>query len=126
MNSNELNLLGDRLTLMIKQSSWFPYKSGKLKFEATQGRMLDESTYRIKFDSSVAPYVVYLEEGTGPHDIYPVNKKFLKFNVGGKTIFSKHVRHPGSTKHQGFIKNKTINTIVNYISSVYGGNVEVV
>lgn len=125
MREFNLNKLGDELTLMIKKASWFPFKSGHLRHDATQGAMYTATTYRIHFDSSIAPYVTYLEEGTGPHDIFPVNKRFLKFTKDGKTIFSKHVHHPGSTKHKGFISNKAVNSIVNYIATIYEGEVTI-
>jgi len=38
-----------------------------------------------------------LETGTNPHDIYPVESEFLVFDIDGKTIFTKHVWHPGTT-----------------------------
>lgn len=38
---------------------------------------------------------LYMEKGTAPHVIRPKNKKALRFTVGGKTIFAKHVNHPG-------------------------------
>lgn len=122
MNGFNLEKIGDEVTRGIKRSSWFPYKSGKLKFEATSGRMLDETTYRIHFDSSVAPYVEYLEEGTDPHDIPRAFGRPLPFGIGGR--FNGRF-HPGSHKHDGFIKNKSVNYIVAYITTVYGGQVEV-
>ena len=122
MNGFNLERIGDEVTRLIKRATWFPYKTGKLKFEATSGRMMDETTYRIHFDGSIAPYVQYLEEGTDPHDIPRAFGKPLPFGVGGR--FNGKF-HPGSRKHQGFIKNKSVGTIVNYISMVYGGQVEV-
>ena len=38
-----------------------------------------------------------LEHGTMPHDIYPVDSNYLVFEIDGKTIFTKHVFHPGTT-----------------------------
>lgn len=121
----ELQYEGTQILSMIKSSAWFPYKSGKLKFHATIGTMWTPTCYRIHFDSTVAPYVVYLEEGTGPHDIYPKFKKALKFDVKGKTMFAKVVHHPGSTKHKDFIKEKCVNAIVNYIAERWEGLVTV-
>lgn len=121
MPSLDLAVLGDKVTRLIKQATWFPYKTGKLKFEATSGQLIDMQTYRIKFDSSIAPYVTYLEEGTDPHDIPKAFGRPLPFGIGGR--FNGKF-HPGSKKHVGFIKNKSVNTIVNYIASVYGGVVE--
>lgn len=38
---------------------------------------------------------LFFEEGTKPHEIRPKNKKALRFNVGGNTVFAKKVNHPG-------------------------------
>lgn len=37
----------------------------------------------------------YVEEGSRPHIIRPKRRRFLKFEVDGKTVFAKQVRHPG-------------------------------
>lgn len=41
-------------------------------------------------------YFEFLERGTKPHDIYPFFKKALKFEVNGKNVFAKKVKHPGT------------------------------
>lgn len=110
--------VGNELLAQIKSASWFPYDTGKLKNEATSGEMITKDTYRIKFDSTVAPYVEYLEEGTQPHDIPRAFGRDLPFGIGGR--FDGKF-HPGSTKHQGFISDKAINTIINYICREYKG-----
>ena len=112
---------GNEILMMIKNASFFPYKSGNLKFHATSGAMYDATTYHIHFDSTIAPYIVDLEEGTGPHDIFPKTRKSLKFEVDGKPVFARKVRHPGSTKHKDFIKRDCVNAIVDYISGKYSG-----
>ena len=114
--------VGIEVTNLIKRQSWFPYKSGNLKFNATQGAMYDETTFRIHFDSSVAPYVEYLEEGTEPHDIPGAFGRKLPFGVGGRF---RGKFHPGSKIHQGFIKDKAVGAIIDYITSKYEGQVEV-
>jgi len=43
-----------------------------------------------------APYAMYVDQGTRPHMIFPRYAKALKFEVGGQTIFSKYVSHPGT------------------------------
>ena len=115
--------IGIEVTSLIKRASWFPYKSGNLKFSATQGGMYDNTTYRIHFDSTVAPYVQYLEEGTAPHDIPGAFGKPVPFGIGGR--FDGKF-HPGSTKHKGFISEKSVNAIVEYIQTKYNGLVEIV
>ena len=117
-----LEQVGIEVTERIKRASWFPYKSGNLKFNATQGAMYTATTFRIHFDSSVAPYVEYLEEGTDPHDIPGAFGRRLPFGLGGR--FNGKF-HPGSKKHQGFISEKCVQEIVNYISNKYEGQVEI-
>ena len=117
-----LEQVGIEVTNLIKRQSWFPYKTGNLKFNATQGAMYDAQTFRIHFDSSVAPYVEYLEEGTGPHDIPGAFGRPLPFGIGGR--FDGKF-HPGSHKHEGFIKNKCVGAIIEYITQKYEGQVEI-
>ena len=112
---------GEELLMQIKNASFFPYKTGNLKFHATSGAMYTDTTYRIHFDSTVAPYIQYLEEGTKPHNIPGAFGRRLPFGIGGRF---NGMFHPGSEKHKGFIKNDCVNTIVNYISSKYNGMVE--
>ena len=51
---------------------------------------------QIGTDVKYAPYV---EFGTAPHVIYPKNKNYLAFQVGGKWVFTKEVHHPGTKEH---------------------------
>ena len=122
---------GNRVTALIKQSSWFPYakhvsisspyRSGNLRDHATSGQMYFDGVYRIHFSSSVAPYVEYLEEGTKPHDI-PNAFGIEGLGIGGR--FDGKF-HPGSTKHKGFISVKSVGAIVDYISLKYNGVVTI-
>lgn len=41
-------------------------------------------------------YAGYVNDGTGPHVIRPRTKQFLKFKVGGRTVYAKVVNHPGT------------------------------
>jgi len=113
-----LERLGEDCTRLIKQSHWFPYKTGRLRDEATGGNLINSDTYEIKFDGTVAPYVVYLEEGTKEHDIPGAFGRAFPFGIGGR--FNGKF-HPGSKSHVGFIGNKSVNTIINYICSKYNG-----
>lgn len=113
-----LEQVGNRVTDLIKGASWFPYKTGLLKYHATSGQMYLSDVYRIHFSSAVAPYVEYLEEGTSPHDIPRAFGKPLPFGIGGR--FDGKF-HPGSTKHKGFISQKAVGAIVDYIASRYEG-----
>ncbi|MFZ3595035.1 hypothetical protein [Streptomyces sp. BH104] len=48
------------------------------------------------------PAVHYVINGTRPHLIRPRRKKVLRFEVGGREVFTKLVRHPG-TKANDFL-----------------------
>ena len=113
---------GNRVTALIKNSAFFPYKTGKLKYEATSGQLYMDNVYRIHFSSTIAPYVEYLEEGTSPHDIPGAFGRKLPFGIGGR--FDGKF-HPGSTKHKGFISVKSVNAIVEYIALKYSGVVTI-
>lgn len=102
----------------IKHAPWFPYHSGNLKFNATHGLAYSSELYCIHFDSIVAPYVAALEEGSGPHDIPGAFGNPAPFGIGGQ--FNGKF-HPGSDKHKGFISDKSIKTIINYICVHYKG-----
>jgi len=48
-------------------------------------------------------YAPHIEFGTKPHIIEPKRKKVLRFFIGGKAVFSKKVRHPG-TRASSFLR----------------------
>jgi HK97 gp10 family phage protein len=49
------------------------------------------------------PYAMYVEYGTGPHEIRPVYARCLAFQVGLETVFAAVVQHPG-TRPNPFIR----------------------
>lgn len=117
------NVVGVGIEVMqeIKSQSWFPYHSGNLKFNAVYGREEGSNTYCITFDSTIAPYIASLEEGSAPHDIPNAFGKGIEFGIGGR--FDGKF-HPGSDKHKGFISNKSVNAIINYIKNKYNGEIQ--
>jgi hypothetical protein len=101
----------------------------------------DQVTWEISPDGK-EDIVTFLEFGTKPHVILPkatieavesygvyVPEGFLAFEIGGETIFAKHVHHPG-TKPLGFVRltrddlDKSVQEIVDKlhsrISSLWG------
>lgn len=124
---------GHECLRMIKSASFFPMKTGWLKNHATSGRLVNNTTYLIKFDGTIAPYLQYLEEGTTAHDIYNAFGFALGNNPQGKIVspyfgiggrFGGYF-HPGSTKHYHFIQNKTIDAILMYFVQKYNGEVRI-
>lgn len=47
-------------------------------------------------------YAAWVNDGTRPHVIRPRTKRYLKFQVGGRTVFARKVNHPG-TKPRPFL-----------------------
>lgn len=39
---------------------------------------------------------IWVTQGTRPHQIRPVRARALRFTVGGRIVFAKHVNHPGN------------------------------
>lgn len=109
---------GENIVRKIKEATWFPYKNGNLRDNATDGHLVNDSTYVITFDSTIAPYVECLEEGTDPHNIPRAFGRPLPFGTSGR--FNGKF-HPGSDKHKGFIKDKSVNAVVNYFITKYKG-----
>lgn len=47
------------------------------------------------------PYATWLDEGTSPYDIFPLEPGgTLAFQVGGQLVFAKSVHHPGISPQQ--------------------------
>ena len=126
-----LRLEGNEVLRTIKGASFFPYKTGHLRDDATTGDMINNSTYLIKFSGDIAPYIEYLEEGTTAHDIFnafgfalgnnPQQKIVSEtFGIGGR--FDGFF-HPGSTKHYHFIQDKVIDTVLRHFVIKYNGEV---
>ena len=55
-------------------------------------------------------YAYFVEFGSVPHIIKPKDKQALKFKAGGKEVFAKVVKHPGSRPNP-FIRNTLNNKI---------------
>lgn len=120
MNKREKLKIGNEILRDIKRQGWFPVRSGNLK-KATVGHMASATTYQIKFDHQVAPYIDYLEQGTLPHNIPHAFGRPLPFGTSGRFY---GMFHPGSFKHQYFIEDKTIDEILNYFKVNYNADVK--
>lgn len=82
-----------------------PVRTGNL------GRTIGEGQIRITGPRTVsgsvhanARYAAPVHEGSRPHIIRPRTAKALRFEVGGRTVFAKMVRHPG-TRARPFLRN---------------------
>jgi hypothetical protein len=82
----------DRSGSLIADAMWMktPVRTGFLRSSILIQR--SPETVTVGPTASYAPYV---EWGTGPHIIEPVNASALAFEIGGQTVFAKRVMHPG-------------------------------
>ena len=78
-----------------------PWKTGTLAGSIAKDIGDGEGSIR-----ALASYAVYVERGTAPHEIRPVNASVLAFEVGSNMIFTPLVRHPG-TKPNPFMQRAT-------------------
>lgn len=95
-------------TIFEEMLSLVPRKSGRLAASIR----IKHATGRTEVGPEGVPYAVYIEYGTGQfnefggsaYEIRPTSPGgVLAFNVGGKTIFTKRVLHPG-IRPQPFIR----------------------
>lgn len=108
------------VTKEVKESRLTPYKTGRLKFHAMKSAMENDDLFHLKYDSKVAPYVEYLQEGTKAHDIPRAFGRPLPFGIGGR--FGGKF-HPGSFKKAGFIDATAI-YMVDRLAELLGGKVK--
>ena len=75
-----------------------PVRRGDMRDSVTE--FIGEGEARV---GPTAPYAVFVEYGTRPHVIFPVNASCLAFMAGGRMVFAAYVSHPG-TKPQPFVR----------------------
>jgi HK97 gp10 family phage protein len=75
-----------------------PWRTGKLV-----GSIIKDIAEGEASISALASYAIYVEKGTAPHEIRPVNASVLAFEVGGGVVFTRLVRHLG-TKPNPFMQ----------------------
>ena len=72
-------------------------KTGAMERSLTKKRVTDG--WVIGHDPRVAPYAQFVHDGTRPHLIKPKpgnGKKSLRWAIGGRFIFARSVKHPGT------------------------------
>ncbi len=68
-----------------------PWRTGRLA-----GSIVKEVSDGEAEVQALAPYAAFVEFGTAPHEIRPVNASVLAFEASGKMVFTPLVRHPGT------------------------------
>lgn len=71
-------------------------RTGKLR-SSIVARFISSSGRSVNWEIlSPAPYSVFVENPTKPHIIRARNARALRFEIGGRVVFAKQVRHPGT------------------------------
>ncbi len=83
----------ERLADVVWASAFYgaPWRTGRLA-----GSIVKEVSEGEAEIQALAPYAAFVEFGTAPHEIRPVNASVLAFEAAGKMVFTPFVRHPGS------------------------------
>ncbi len=83
----------ERLADIAYASAFYgaPWKTGKLASSII--KQVSEGEAEIQ---ALAAYAVFVEKGTAPHEIHPVNASVLAFEANGKLVFTPLVKHPGT------------------------------
>ena len=86
------------LTAVKEQKNLAPVRTGNLRRTIHLGSVSARSATTV----ASAKYAAHVEFGTGPHIIRPRRASVLRFSAGGRVVFTKLVRHPG-TKPKPFM-----------------------
>ena len=65
LRADVIQRLGLGALAKIRGNPTFPYKTGNLKWNATSVKFANDS-FTIVFDTTIAPYIPYLENGVEP------------------------------------------------------------
>ena len=90
----------ERLADLAWASAFYgaPWRTGKLAGSIT--KEVNDGGAEIQ---ALAPYAVFVEKGSRPHEVRPVNASVVAFEARGKIVFTPIVKHPG-TKPNPFME----------------------
>ena len=106
--------LVDRLTDVAFAAAFWgaPVKSGYLASTVYKEVGFGEGKV-----GAAASYAEFVEKGTAPHEIRPINGNILAFAVAGKMVFTPVVHHPG-TKANPFME-RGVDMALGKVDSVF-------
>lgn len=91
-------LLGQLAALAATQArstTSFKDRTGALRKSIRRGERGPWAQF-VKVGGKDAPYAVFIEAGSRPHEIKARRAKFLRFEQNGQIVFRKRVFHPGT------------------------------
>lgn len=88
-----------------------PVKTGHLGRSVREGAIRFVGSLTVEGSvEATASYAAAVHEGARPHVIRPHTASALRFEIGGRTVFAKMVRHPGM-KARPFLRNAALRVI---------------
>lgn len=100
-----LDLSGRTARAYVQRNPGFKRRSGALQRETTARVVRTSSGRLLKLDNPLN-YADAIDQGSPAHEMGPITPKkgeFLRFEIGGKTIFAKFVKrftHPGNKPYK--------------------------
>jgi hypothetical protein len=101
---------------------------GNFLEKSIDSRLLSEHPLKGEvFVGDLAPYGIYVHEGTRAHVIFNKRKKSLRWSCNNKFYFAKRVNHPGTwpdpflTNAVAVTSEETVSMIENAITEDMGG-----
>lgn len=89
--------------LEARNTTTFKDRTGSLRNSIQRGQKSTWAQF-VKVGGNAAPYAIFIESGSKPHEIKARRAKFLRFEQDGQIIFRKRVFHPG-TKPARFMQS---------------------
>ena len=72
-----------------------PVDTGRLRASGSM-RIAERGSAVVGQVEYTASYAAAVHNGTRPHVIVPRRGRYLRFQVGGRTVYARRVRHPGT------------------------------
>jgi hypothetical protein len=88
-----VNRFADRV--LVRARALAPERSGKLKRSIRKLAIMTPRGMTFQIGSEL-DYAEAVHEGAKAHTIKPRNGKFMVFEVNGRKVFAREVKHPGS------------------------------
>ncbi len=103
-----LQMIADEVVVHAKQNHDYQDRTGRLtqsiRAEQVEGSFAEGFTISMLAGGMRVQYAAHVEWGTRPHIIRARNARMLRFTMGGRDVFRRSVRHPGTRPYR-FMQN---------------------
>lgn len=104
-----LGMFASEVAVHAKQNHEYTDRTGRLTSSITDGTVVGSFAEGLRVDvvaggTRGVGYASHVEYGTRPHIIRPKRRRMLRFAMGGRDVFAREVRHPGTRPYR-FMRN---------------------